>query len=120
MGTELVPFEKFAIAQFDQSELLETIQANVGGEQITERQLERVGMPSGGSTKWTVPTLEGDDARDEIAGVVVYSKLTRAYWQTSYDEGGGSDIPDCASNDSQQAFPPNADFTPPADTHTNG
>jgi hypothetical protein len=118
-GTELVPFESYAIAQVELPDLLETIQSNVGDAQIGERQLDRVKMPSGGSVTWSVPTLEGDVDTKELVGVVVFSKLVRAYWQTSYDDGGGDDIPDCASNDSAQAFPP-GEFVPPATEHTNG
>ncbi len=118
-GTDLVPFENYAIAKIDLPDLLETIQANVGDAQIGERQLDRIKMPSGGSTSWTVPTLEGDVDTKALTGVVVFSKLVRAYWTTSYDEGEGDDIPDCVSNDSAQAFPP-GDFTPPAQAHDGG
>lgn len=118
-GTDLVPFEQYAIAQVDMRELLETVQSNIGDGQIGERQLDRVKMPSGGSTTWTVPTLEGDEDTKELEGVIVHSKLVRAYWQTSYDEGSGDDIPDCVSNDSSQAFPP-GEFVPPADPHALG
>lgn len=119
-GSELVPFEKYAIAQTGVDDLLETIKSNVGDAQITESNLDRVKMPSGGSVTWSVPSLDGDVDTKELVGVVVFSKLVRAYWQTSYDEGEGNDVPDCSSSDSAQAFPPNAEFTPPAEQHPNG
>lgn len=115
MATDLVPFEKYAIAKVDTNDLLETIKANVGDAQINERNLDRVKMPGAGSTTWSVPTLDGDVDTKELVGVVIYSKLVRAYWQTSYDEGEGNDVPDCSSPDSTFAFPP-GEFVPPA-TH---
>lgn len=117
--SDLVPFEKYAVSQMDTNDLREVIQANVGDAAISERQLDRVKIPAGGSTTWTVPTLEGEIETKELVGVVVYSKLVRAYWQTNYDDGGGSDIPDCASPDSTIAYPP-GEFVPPAAEQDGG
>lgn len=119
MGTDLVPFEQYAVAQVDGAELVETIKANVGDADLNEGSLDRVRMPGAGSTTWSVPTLEGDVDTKALTGVIVFSKLVRAYWQTSYDDGDGNDVPDCASPDSQQAYPP-GDFTPPAAPHDGG
>lgn len=119
-GSEIVPFEQYAIARVDTNDLLETIRSNIGDAQINERNLDRVKMPSGGSITWSVPTLDGDVDTKELVGVVIYSKLVRAYWTTSYDEGEGNDVPDCSSPDSTHAYPPNAEFTPPADQHPDG
>ena len=116
---ELVPFESYKLAQMDQDDLLEVIESNIGDAAINERSLDRVKMPSGGSITWSVPTLEGDQDTKEIQGVIVYSKLIRNYWQTSYDESDGKETPDCTSPDSRQAFPP-GEFTPPASPHPDG
>lgn len=118
-GTEVVKFENFAVSKIDTNDLLETIKSNIGDAQINERNLDRVKMPSGGSTSWSVPTLDGDVDTKELVGVVIYSKLVRAYWTTSYDESEGNDIPDCSSPDSNRAYPP-GEFVPPADEHPDG
>lgn len=121
MATEIVPYEQYAIAKVDDIQsIVDVVKDNLGGEQISESSLDTVKMPSGGSTSWTIPTLKGDVDSKTLDGVIVFSKLVRAYWQTSYDEGGGNDLPDCASKDSKQAFPVNAEFTPPATTFPEG
>lgn len=119
MSTELVPFERYAIAQTQIAEIVETIEANIAGTSVDEFSLERIKIPSGGSTTWTIPTLEGEKESKTLTGVIVFSKLVRAYWQVSYEEGGGSDLPDCSSRDSVQAFP-QGEFVPPAPMHPNG
>jgi hypothetical protein len=118
-GTDLVPFENYAIAQVEIGEIVETIKANIEGQPIDEFALERIRMPGAGSTTWEIPTLEGTVESKTLTGVIVYTKLVRAYWQTSYDDGGGSDMPDCSSRNSDQAFP-SGDFMPPAPQHALG
>ena len=118
-GSELVPFGSYAVAQTDIAELTETIKSNIEGQPIDEFALERIKMPGAGSTTWSVPTLQGDVDTKALDGVIVFTKLVRAYWQTSYDDGGGSDIPDCSSRNSAQAFP-TGEFTPPANPHPEG
>lgn len=118
-GSEIVPFTSYALAKTDIAGIIETIQSNIEGQPIDEFALERIRMPGAGSTTWTVPTLEGDVDTKALDGVIVFTKLVRAYWQTSYDDGGGSDIPDCSSRNSAQAFP-TGEFTPPAGAHPEG
>lgn len=119
MASELVPYQQFAIAQVDIGEIVETIKANIEGTPISENTLERIRIPAGGSTTWVIPTVDGEVESKTLTGVIVYSKLVRAYWQTSYDDGGGSDLPDCSSRDSKQAFP-SGEFKPPAPAHPAG
>jgi hypothetical protein len=112
-GQELVPFENFALAKRDMGEFLELIESNLGDGGLSEGTLDRVKMPSGGAVTWTVPTAEGEEDTRTLSGVIIFTKNTRAYWQTSFDEGGGNDVPDCSSRDAKVAFPP-GDFEPPA------
>lgn len=83
----------------DPQEIMAAIQANLGGENLTAWDLDRVKIPSGGGLAWDVPTLEGVKPQPEILGVIVYVQNARAYWTTSYDEGGGGQPPDCISDD---------------------
>lgn len=99
MSTDLVPFKDYAIAQVDQERLRETIQANLGGAQLTEFDLDRIKIPSGGGSAWEVPMLDGTDTAKEIVGVIAHHKTVRSYWKVSLDESGGGTPPDCSSPD---------------------
>lgn len=72
--------------------------ANFGAGGISEWDLDRVAVPSGGGVSWAVPTLAGTSSVEEIVGVVVYAGDRRAYWETSYDEEPNKP-PDCHSLD---------------------
>lgn len=96
-STDLVPFESYAIAGQDPRELLAAVQANLGGQKLTERDLDTIKMPSGGSMFFEVPDLEEARAEKTLTGVLVHHKLVRAYWRSGIDEGGGGTPPDCHS-----------------------
>ena len=85
------------------ADLMETIKANIGGQKLSEFDLDRVTIPSGGGIAWTVPTLEGEKALQEIEGVIVYWKDTRAFWKESFESQGGGSPPDCSSPDAERA-----------------
>jgi hypothetical protein len=98
-GTELVPFNDYSVAKVNATDLMEILQENVGG-QITEFDLQRASVPTGGMTAWVLPSLDGDDEIvQHIDGVLVYHREPRAYWKLGIDEGGGNNPPDCSSVD---------------------
>lgn len=90
---------------------LDRIRENLAGDEISEFDLPRVKVPAAGMTKWEYPILGGTDMRDEIEGVVVFSKHTRSYWEDEYK--GGNIPPDCSSPDAERATPREG-FEPPA------
>lgn len=83
----------------DPSKLLDALRENMGGEKLTEFDLERIKMPSGGGGFWEVPGIDGPEAVKVLEGVVVLTKNVRAYWRLAMEEGSGSDPPQCASAD---------------------
>jgi hypothetical protein len=98
-GTELVPFSEYSVAKINATDLMEILQENVGG-QITEFDLQRAKVPTGGMTAWVLPSLDGEDEIvNNIDGILVYHREPRAYWKQSIDEGGGNNPPDCSSTD---------------------
>ena len=99
-GAELVPVEKYAVVQQDTDNLMDVIKQNVGSQSLTEFDLDRVKMPTGGATVWEVPTLEGSEAAKTIDGVIVYWKQARAFWASKEVTGSP---PDCSSPDAQFA-----------------
>lgn len=80
-------------------QIKEIIQTNVGQEGLTLMDLDRIKIPAGGATVWSVPTLKGEEHHEEIEGVIVAHKMARAYWERSIKETGGGEPPDCSSDD---------------------
>src|SRR5512144_1606913 len=98
-STELVPFTEYSVAKVNAHDLMEVLEENVGGT-ITEFDLQRAKVPTGGMTAWVLPSLDGEDEIvNYIDGVLVYHREPRAYWEHAIDEGGGNNPPDCRSVD---------------------
>lgn len=83
----------------DPAKLLDALRENMGGEKLTEFDLERIKMPSGGGNFWEVPSIDGPQPVKVLEGVVVLTKNVRAYWPIALEEGSGSDPPQCVSAD---------------------
>ncbi len=96
-----IPLESYAIMQGDPEAILAPIRDNLAGEQITERDLDRIRIPTGGRTQWEIPSLiEGEEEyAKSIEGVVVFTKIARAYWTESFESSGGGTPPECKSVD---------------------
>lgn len=98
---ELANIDKYELVQLagsgELSVVTNTIQENLGGEQIGMSDLERVKVPSGGGIAWTVPTDEGEDSVKNLEGVIIYTKVARAYWAEAFT--GENNPPDCTSSD---------------------
>jgi hypothetical protein len=66
------------------------------GETLSLSDLPTVKVPTAGALNWQLP--DGGAAKT-IDGVIVARQPVRAYWATSFDEGGGGAPPDCSSTD---------------------
>jgi len=95
----LVPVEEYRALAVAPEQLKEIIAENVGALGASEFDLDRVSIPTGGGTAWSVPTIEGEELVKEIAGIIVMQRDARAYWERSLDESGGGTPPDCTSTD---------------------
>lgn len=81
----------------DMQELPDLIVSNVGEQGISVDHLERIANPKAGATKFSIPTLEGEPREtDEIEGVIVFHKLSRARWDGKY-KPGNTEPPLCTS-----------------------
>src|SRR5690606_3431853 len=89
----------YAVMELPAAELAEIIAANLGGEGITQFDLDRVRIPAGGSTTWSIPTLDGEEETRVLEGIIIHFTTPRAYWKTPFDESGGGTPPDCSSED---------------------
>lgn len=75
------------------------ILANTGGDGFGEFDLDKIKVPAGGTTKWVVPSLEGEREESILEGVLIHWKDARAYWAAGLEESGGGSPPDCSSID---------------------
>lgn len=81
------------------SSITDVLAENVGPHGITPADLERVKVPTGGATFWTIPSAEGDAAIKTVEGVVLHSRDVRGYWP---DKFAGANVPPvCASQDGE-------------------
>ena len=94
------------------AESVALIRENVGSRGISAFDLPRVKMPTGGSTTWEVPALEGPQSTRSIEGIIVHWNTRRAYWSARDTEGAP---PDCSSSDGNTGYGFNTQ-TPTGDT----
>lgn len=90
----VIPVEKFGVL-VPGSEEAELLRINLGSEAIGPGDLDRVRVPSGGSTFWTVASAEGEVAEKQLEGVILHVGHTRAYWRDPVPSG---DEPDCKAD----------------------
>jgi len=99
----------YAIQQFDEAELRETVQINLGGENgIGEFDLVRAKVPSGGGIAWSVSGPDGEAAPTELVGVIVANQARRSFWYKAIGDGENTP-PDCWSPDGVTGLGPEAD-----------
>jgi hypothetical protein len=89
----------FRALQENPDAIREIILTNVGPSGLTQFDLERVKMPTGGATKWTMETVRGEKSVDEIEGIIVAHRPARVHWSEPIEKTGGNSPPDCASAD---------------------
>lgn len=82
------------------SPTVETLAANLDGQALTQFDLMRIKIPSGGGLAWEIPAADGGETPDTVKtweGIVLATHMRRAYWREAYS-GAGSP-PDCESMD---------------------
>ncbi|MFZ5831263.1 MAG: hypothetical protein ACOY3P_14320 [Planctomycetota bacterium] len=72
---------------------------NLGGEGLGVGDFNRVKVPTGGGTSWTLETVDGDVSLKHLDGIILYSTRRRAFWK---DQNPTASPPDCASADMMQ------------------
>lgn len=89
----------YAIMDVEPTEIGLVLAENTGGDRISPFDLDRVKVPSGGGTTWSVPSLEGEEDTKAIEGVIVFQRTVRSFWSQRMEESGGGTPPDCSSQD---------------------
>ncbi len=91
----------FVIFRTELSEIREAMTTNVGDTGLTAGDFERIKVPAGGGTAWSVQGLDGEEMVKELTGIIIAWRDTRAYWAMSMEESDGSMPPDCSSVDAR-------------------
>lgn len=92
--------KSFAIATMEVDELKQTVEDNLGGDRLSEFDMERYIMPSGKGLTFTVETASNASSANELVGVIVFQQNRRTWWEKSKDDSDGDNgPPDCSSND---------------------
>ena len=101
-NNSLVKVDAYLPIKQDAKELAALVEANMGdASQMRVFDLPRVQMPTGGGSKWTIPTLEGEDSVATVDGIVLCWQPVRGYWPGEF---GGAMPPQCSSNDGLSGF----------------
>lgn len=83
------------------SDIAEALEANLAtGEKLKETDLTRVKVPGGGGTRWTIPSVTGEESADEIVGVLVYYAPRAVLWPS---QDPGNSLPVLISTDLRTA-----------------
>jgi len=105
MAKELVKKETavsaFVIFNTGIEQIREAMEANVGDGGLTPGDFDRIKVPAGGATAWTIQGLDGEEILKEVAGIVVAWRDTRAYWSVPMEQSEGNMPPDCYSLDAR-------------------
>ncbi len=105
MSKELVKQENaispFVIFNTPISDIKDAVAANFGDGGMTVSDFERVKIPAGGGTAWTLQGLDGEEMAKELTGIIVAWRDTRAYWSVPMEKSDGNMPPDCYSLDAR-------------------
>lgn len=111
-GTDVAVKVDEYVALNPESDGMDLLREHLAENEVSEFDLTRIKVPTGGMTKWQIPTLDGDVAADEVVGVIVLSKQSRSYWEKAYS--GGNEPPDCSAADAKHATKNNEEIEIPA------
>ena len=96
-----VAISPFVIFQTPIQEVRDAVAANLGDSAMSASDLERIKIPAGGGTAWTVQGLDGEEMLKELSGIIVAWRDTRAYWSVPMEQSDGNMPPDCYSLDAR-------------------
>lgn len=92
--------DRFPVLADDSHRLQEAMRENLGpSAEFKPSDFTQIRVPTGGQTSFMVPTISGEMPTPELEGIVIHVGTPRAYWKASFDETGGSTLPDCYSDD---------------------
>lgn len=95
----VVPDGKDFLVLQEADDFKDIVEANMGGEQLSVKMLNRLVIPAGGSTMWMVPGPDGEEPQKTVEGVIVHMQTIRTYWKEAFS--GQGTPPDCYSPDAK-------------------
>jgi hypothetical protein len=95
MCSDIVKVIDYKILKLDAADRKEALEANAGALTLTEFDMDRARIPSGGSLQFQ---LDDDKTTSELIGVITAFKDIRVYWQEPFGESQ-TGPPDCVSED---------------------
>lgn len=82
------------------SDVAEILATNLGGDDFSPYELDQIKTPAGGGQAWTLESLDGEDEIVKtVEGIIIFTQMQRAFYESDIDDGGGGNPPDCRSND---------------------
>ena len=86
------------------SDILSALKDNLGNQTLSDRDLQRVTVPSQGLEIWPVQGPEKIEYHESIDGIIIHTTTPRAYWSKNLDDSGRTP-PDCSSPDGIKGNP---------------
>lgn len=94
--------QEFAILKAEPDKLPELLRTNLGNDDLSVFDLDRIKIPAGGGQAWAIPTIDGEETVKEFFGVIIYHKNSRAYWVDEFT--GQGNPPDCSSDNGEMGI----------------
>lgn len=91
----------YPVLTYDRDQLEEIINAlndNLGNQTLSDRDLQRITIPSQGLEIWPVQGTEKVEYHEAVEGIIIHTTTPRAYWAKDLDDSGRTP-PDCSSPD---------------------
>jgi hypothetical protein len=95
---------QFAAFETSIDRIRESMVANLGENTLDIMDLEKIKIPAGGGTSWTVPGVGGEESVKELSGVILGWRDVRMFWRLPLDQSDGAVPPDCYSPDARSGF----------------
>lgn len=97
---ELVTVQSQYMALQKAERTAEVVKKTFGNKGISLFDLERVKLPTGGSTQWSIHSETGQISNTQkIQCLIPYMRNDRTYWADSFESSGGGSPPACTSID---------------------
>lgn len=78
------------------------MQENLGDDDFSPFDLDRIVLPGSGGTMWTIPTIDGEVEAKSFQGIILSVHKARSFWQSEMD--GEGTPPDCSSDNGVTGF----------------
>lgn len=89
----------FALFKGGTDEVLSIMQENLGGESLSQFDLQQMRIPTSGGKLWEIPGAVEPEFKPFFDAIIIDQRNSRAYYSKPFGSGDGNTGPDCASDD---------------------